>query len=95
MFTSTLNTFGPRLDYVIANAGVSDIQAMREKDSDNFSTSYLSLEQIKDNPPSLRVLDVNMKGVAYSAYLALAQFRSQEPDKAGWRGKLVMTGSNA
>lgn len=95
LFMATIEAFGPRIDFVIANAGVSNMKGMRVYESDNFGTDSRSLEDIKDSPPDLKTLQVNLDGCTYSAYLAFAQFRQQGPDASGWKGKLIFTGSAA
>jgi len=43
--------------------------------------------------PDLAVLDVDVTGVLYTVSLALQQFRRQEPDKNGFRGKIGLVAS--
>lgn len=67
----------------------------RSSDPAHFATSTTSVEALFDNPPDLRVIQVNTTGTLYTVHLALAYFRRQESGPSGWRGKLVVTGSNA
>lgn len=61
-----------------------------------FHTTEVSdLSTLASNPPDLKIMDVNSTGVLYTTYLAIAYFRKQDKDKDGWRGKLVLTASNA
>lgn len=94
-FKATTDAFGNRIDYVFANAGISQMTDMRQSDPNHFATSAASVEDIAKAPPNLAVIDVNLTGVLYTVYLALAYFRTQEPDENGWRGKIIATGSTA
>jgi NAD(P)-dependent dehydrogenase (short-subunit alcohol dehydrogenase family) len=94
-FKSTTEIFGPRIDYVFANAGISQMTAPRQNDPTHYAISSKTVEEIADSPPDLSVINVNLTGVLYTVYLALAYFRRQEKDNHGWRGKIVATGSTA
>ncbi|OQU94359.1 hypothetical protein CLAIMM_00720 [Cladophialophora immunda] len=45
--------------------------------------------------PDLTKFEVNMNGFLYTVSLALQQFRRQEPNKHGFRGKVIAAGSVA
>lgn len=95
LFAAATARFGPRIDYVFANAGITQMSQMRQTDSTHFATSALSpAELAKSGPPDLKVIEVNTTGTLYTVHLALSYFRAQEPVN-GWRGKLVVTGSSA
>lgn len=94
-FKATTESFGPRIDYVFANAGISQMRQLREANSSHFATNSTSVDDLADSPPDLTVINVNLTGVLYTVYLALAYFRRQEPDANGWRGKIIATGSTA
>lgn len=68
---------------------------MRQNDPNHFATSTTSVEDLAKAPPNLSVINVNLTGVLYTVYLALAYFRGQQPDADGWRGKIIATGSTA
>ncbi|GAA5898059.1 SDR family NAD(P)-dependent oxidoreductase [Sporobolomyces salmoneus] len=89
--------FGKRIDFVFANAGISQMSEMNSSDPTHFSTSTppSDLSTLVDRPPPIKVIRVNLDGVLYVVHAALAYFRSQEKDDKGWRGKIVCTGSNA
>ncbi|GAA5935810.1 uncharacterized protein JCM15063_001811 [Sporobolomyces koalae] len=89
--------FGRRIDFVFANAGISQMKEMNSSDPTHFSTFAppSDLSTLVDHPPALTVIRVNLDGVLYVVHAALAYFRKQEKDKTGWRGKIVCTGSNA
>jgi len=67
----------------------------RTSEPTHFATSTTPIENLLIDPPDLTVIDVNTKGTLYTVHLALAYFRRQSLDEAGWRGKIVATGSNA
>ncbi|GAA6005429.1 hypothetical protein JCM11491_003639 [Sporobolomyces phaffii] len=89
--------FGNRIDFVFANAGIAQMREMNSSDPSHFSTATppSDLSTLVDHPPSLAVIRVNLDGVLYTTHAALAYFRKQDKDDAGWRGKIVCTGSNA
>ncbi|BGO96209.1 hypothetical protein NBRC10512_002149 [Rhodotorula toruloides] len=96
LFAHTYKTFGPRIDFVFANAGIAQMREMRSSDPTHFATTaHSSLNDLSSRPPSLAVIRVNLDGVLYTLHAALAYFRQQEKDQDGWRGKFVATGSNA
>ena len=66
---------------------------MRQTDLTHYATSSIKVEDLASSPPDLSVIDVNVTGVLYTVYLALAYFRRQEKDSEGWRGKIIVTGS--
>lgn len=43
--------------------------------------------------PNLQALEVDLTGVLYTVALAVQQFRRQEKDEQGWRGKLGLVAS--
>lgn len=94
-FKSTTEAFGNRIDYVFANAGISQMTDMRQNNPSHFATNSTLVEDLATSPPNLSVINVNLTGVLYTVYLALAYFRRQEPDVDGWRGKIIATGSTA
>lgn len=70
--------------FVSSNAGVLDF---------TFATSAkMPLEELyskgSEAAPSLRCVDICLKGAIYSAWLAMVHFRNQEPDSDGDRGAL-------
>ncbi|GAA5851891.1 hypothetical protein JCM8547_000089 [Rhodosporidiobolus lusitaniae] len=96
LFKEAKEFFGGRIDYVFANAGISQMRQMRSSDPSHFATfDHPELETLPDRPPTLAVIRVNLDGVLYTLHAALAYFRMQEKDQDGWRGKFVATGSNA
>lgn len=94
-FKTTTEAFGDRIDYVFANAGISQMSDMRQSDPNHFATNKTSVDDLASAPPNLAVMNVNLTGVLYTVYLALAYFRRQQPDADGWRGKIIATGSTA
>lgn len=76
-------------------SGIAQMTQLRSSDPRHFATSDLALEELKGNPPDLSVINVNTIGTLYTVQLALAYFRAQKPDETGWRGKIVVTASNA
>lgn len=74
-FEKAVKEFG-RIDYVFPIAGIGERKA------------------IKNNPkaqgfqkPDLAVIDVDLTGVLYTAFLGIQQMRRQEKDSSGYRGK--------
>ncbi|GAA6042714.1 hypothetical protein JCM8097_005541 [Rhodosporidiobolus ruineniae] len=96
LFSFAWEKFNQRIDFVFANAGISQMREMRASDPSHFATfDHPELETLPDRPPTLAVIRVNLDGVLYTLHAALAYFRRQEKDQDGWRGKFVATGSNA
>lgn len=65
-----------RVDYVFPIAGITERPWNAKQPS---GSGFVK--------PNLSVLDVNATGVLYTCSLAIQQFRSQQPDKHGFRGK--------
>lgn len=65
-----------RIDYVYPIAGIGERQWMP---NDPSASGFVQ--------PDLTVLDIDVTGVLYTVSLAVQQFRKQEPDKNGFRGK--------
>ncbi|WPB01731.1 uncharacterized protein RHO25_006362 [Cercospora beticola] len=80
-FKAVLGGFG-RIDYVYAIAGIGEKVWIP---NDPTSTDFVE--------PNLKVLDVDLNGVLYTCALAIQQMRRQEPDEAGFRGKIAVTAS--
>lgn len=96
LFEFSYATFGPRIDFFFANAGIAQMNEMRSSNPTHFSTTvHDDLSTLAERPPSLKVVEVDLNGVLYSLHASLAYFRKQEKDADGWRGKFVATGSNA
>ena len=74
-FSLAVQTFG-RIDYVYAIAGISERQWLT---NDVGTTKF--------QPPDLSVMDVNLTGLFYTVAIAVQQFRRQQPDSNGFRGK--------
>lgn len=94
-FEETAQAFEGRIDFVFANAGISQMTDFRQSHPQHYATNSTSVKDLKSIPPNLAVMEVNLTGVLYTIHLALAYFRQQEPDADGWRGKIVATGSTA
>ena len=99
LFAETCRSFGTsRIDIVVANAGISQMRGFRTSEPRHFATSVLPRGPLALDglpAPDLRVMDVNVTGSLYTAYLALAYFRRQGRDATGMRGRIVVTGSAA
>ncbi|CAK7200310.1 hypothetical protein SEUCBS139899_003001 [Sporothrix eucalyptigena] len=72
-----------RIDYVFPIAGISEVPWLPKQDADD--TSFVK--------PNMAVFDVNAYGPLYTSALAIQQFRRQEPNKHGYRGKIVIVSS--
>jgi NAD(P)-dependent dehydrogenase (short-subunit alcohol dehydrogenase family) len=65
-----------RIDYVYPIAGIGERSWLPNRpDATGFTK------------PDLTVMDVDANGVLYTAGLAIQQFRRQQPNKHGYRGK--------
>lgn len=67
-----------RIDYVFPIAGVSEVPWLPT----DMSARTGSFEK-----PNLKVMQVNANGALYSSALAISQFRRQQPNNKGFRGK--------
>jgi hypothetical protein len=76
VFEAAISGFG-RIDYVYPIAGIGE----------RPWTPHHTGPKDAFAKPDLSVADVDMKAVLYACSLALQQFRRQEPDKDGFRGK--------
>lgn len=87
-WNSQAKTFGQavhalgRIDYVYAIAGIGERRWM---ENDPMASGF--------HAPDLTVLDVDLKGVLYTASLAIQQFRKQDKDSNGFRGKIATVAS--
>ncbi|SCO89068.1 uncharacterized protein FRV6_13196 [Fusarium oxysporum] len=71
-----------RVDYVFPIAGITERPWNAKQPS---GSGFVK--------PNLSVLDVNATGALYTCSLAIQQFRTQEPGKYGFRGKIVVVSS--
>lgn len=74
-FQKAVDTFG-HLDYVFPIAGIGERKAIKHDPKD------MSWQK-----PDLTVIDVDLIGVLYTAYLAIQQMRRQEKGSDGMRGR--------
>ena len=81
VFSQAVHSFG-RVDYVYPIAGVGERKWI---DNDPMASGF--------QVPDLTVLDIDLKGVMYTCALAVQQFRKQEKDKNGFRGKIATVAS--
>ena len=75
-FQKAVDAFG-RIDYVFPIAGIGERKAIK-----NDPKSQAAFEK-----PDLAVIDVDLTGVLYTAFLAIQQMRRQEKDSSGIRGR--------
>ena len=75
-FEQALKEFGGRIDYVFAIAGIGERKAIRHAPKDPGFQK-----------PDLSVIDVDLNGVLYTAFLAIQQMRRQDKDETGKRGR--------
>ncbi len=78
-FEAAVKKFG-RIDYVFPVAGIPESSWLPNRPN---ATSY--------EKPNLSVFDVNANGVLLTSAVAIQQFRRQEPNKYGFRGKSKLT----
>jgi NAD(P)-dependent dehydrogenase (short-subunit alcohol dehydrogenase family) len=69
-----------RIDYVFAVAGIPELSWLPNRPK---ATTF--------EKPNLAVFNVNANGVLLTSSLAIQQFRRQEPNKYGFRGKSKFT----
>ena len=74
-FQKAVDTFG-RIDYVFPIAGIGERKAIKN-DPNNHGWQK----------PDLTVIDVDLIGVLYTAYLAVQQMRRQERGRDNMRGR--------
>lgn len=65
-----------RIDYVFPIAGIGERKAIK---NDPSATEF--------EKPDLTVIDVDLNGVLYTTFLAIQQFRHQDKDETGYRGR--------
>ena len=68
-----------RIDYVYPIAGVGE---RRWIDNDPTKSGF--------EAPDLTVMDIDLKGLLYTLSLAIQQFRRQDKDSNGFRGKSML-----
>ena len=76
-FGQAVHAFG-RIDYVYPIAGVGERKWM---DNDPTKSGF--------EAPDLTVMDIDLKGLLYTISLAIQQFRGQDKDENGFRGKSI------
>ena len=74
-FEKAVDAFG-RIDYVFPIAGIGERKAIKNDPKEK-----------KFQKPDLTVVDVDLTGVLYTAYLAIQQMRRQDKDASGYRGR--------
>lgn len=87
VFKQALEVLGGRIDFVAAVAGIG------EKKWIPFPEEVMRMGPGEFAKPDLSVLDVDLTGLLWTVALAVQQFRRQEPDAEGWRGKIGVTAS--
>ena len=74
-FEHAVKEFG-RIDYVFPIAGIGERKAIKH---DPKATGF--------QKPDLTVIDIDLSGVLYTAFLAIQQMRRQDKDSSGTRGR--------
>lgn len=80
-FETALTAFGGRVDYVFPVAGVTEY--VWTKNDPGATQGFTK--------PNQTTIDVNLHGLLYTCSLAIQQFRRQEPNRYGYRGKSTHT----
>ncbi|KAL1605052.1 hypothetical protein SLS60_004595 [Paraconiothyrium brasiliense] len=83
-FKQALQALKGRIDYVFPIAGIGEGKWLP------FAEESSEGDFVK---PNLRTLEVDLTGVFYTVALAVQQFRRQEKDEQGWKGKLGLVAS--
>ena len=81
VFGQAVHALG-RIDYVYSIAGINE---RRWIENDPSLTGF--------EAPDLSVLDVDVTGLMYTVSLAVQQFRKQDKDENGFRGKIACVAS--
>ncbi|KAL4802976.1 hypothetical protein BDV18DRAFT_163505 [Aspergillus unguis] len=90
---STVFETARRLDFVFANAGVSEAGSFFAADTaDTADTTSTASSTAAPPEPSLDLVRVNLDGALYTSYLAMHYFR-RSPDETKGRRDLVLTAS--
>lgn len=82
VFGQAIHALGGRIDYVYSIAGINE---RRWIDNNPSAEGF--------EAPDLSVLDVDVTGLMYTAALAVQQFRRQDKDENGFRGKIACVAS--
>lgn len=82
VFGQALHALGGRIDYVYSIAGINERR---------WIDNHPSTEGFQ--APDLSVLDVDVTGLMYTVSLAVQQFRRQDKDENGFRGKIACVAS--
>jgi NAD(P)-dependent dehydrogenase (short-subunit alcohol dehydrogenase family) len=77
VFGQAIHALGGRIDYVYSIAGINE---RRWIDNNPSAEGFQA--------PDLSVLDVDVTGLMYTVSLAVQQFRRQDKDSNGFRGKI-------
>ncbi|KAJ4355648.1 uncharacterized protein N0V89_003668 [Didymosphaeria variabile] len=83
-FKQALQALKGRIDYVFPIAGIGERRWLP------FAEESAEGDFVK---PNLQTLEVDLTGVLYTVALAVQQFRRQEKDERGWKGKLGLVAS--
>ncbi|KAK5555584.1 hypothetical protein LTR46_006609 [Exophiala xenobiotica] len=81
-FQTAIKDLGGRIDYVYPIAGIAEVNWLPNRPKQEGFVK-----------PNLSVWDVDGTGVLYTCSLAIQQFRRQEPNKFGFRGKIATVSS--
>ncbi|KAF2448099.1 NAD(P)-binding protein, partial [Karstenula rhodostoma CBS 690.94] len=84
-FKQALAVLGGRIDHVFPIAGIGERKWLPFAEESAAGAAFAK--------PDLQTLDVDLTGVLYTVALAVQQFRRQDVDAAGWRGKLGLVAS--
>ncbi|KAJ4298213.1 hypothetical protein N0V90_006112 [Kalmusia sp. IMI 367209] len=86
-FKQALQVLGDRIDFVAPIAGIGERKWLP------FEQEILAMGKREFAKPDMTVLDVDLTGVFYTVALGVQQFRRQEKDSQGSRGKLGLVAS--
>ncbi|KAL6251469.1 hypothetical protein RBB50_001678 [Rhinocladiella similis] len=81
-FEEAVKGLGGRVDYVYPIAGIAEVSWLPNRPKQEGFVK-----------PNLSVWDIDGTGVMYTCALAVQQFRRQEPNKFGFRGKIATVSS--
>lgn len=84
-FKQALAVLGGRIDYVFPIAGIGEKQWLPLAEESAGGKEFVR--------PNLATVEVDLTGVLYTVALGVQQFRRQEKDAGGWRGKLGLVAS--
>lgn len=86
-FQHAVKAFNNQIDFVAPIAGIGEKPWLPSPEQ------CKAMKEGEFEEPNLAVVDVDLRGVLYTIALAVQQFRRQDKDASGWRGKIGVVAS--